>query len=228
MKHDFIRKLPLGPAFLACARAARKGSRKAFAASRDFLYMRILRHSPKIGMREDAPSRQSLADLIDFVMTGREGQITMVEIGSYRGESAELFLKTGRVARIYCIDPWQPFYDKDDKTSFTDMESVERDFDARFANDARVVKVKGTVDDFVAQFCGADAPTIDFVYIDGCHTRPAVQHDIDQTLQHIHPRIATAGHDYWNADVKGVVNEMFGRPDKEFPDTSWVHFMDKS
>ena len=147
----------------------------------------------------------------------------MAEIGSYRGESAELFLSTGKVSHIYCIDPWKPFYDKSDPAAYTDMAKVERTFDSRFADDNRVTKIKGTIDDFVDMMSRRNAGMhIDFVYIDGCHTREATEHDISVVMEHIKPGLAIAGHDYVGfSGVKIAVDSRFGKPDKIFSDTSW-------
>lgn len=146
----------------------------------------------------------------------------MVEVGSYRGESAQLFLESGKISKIYCIDPWKPFYDNTDSASFTDMKQVESDFDKRFANDKRVVKVKGTIDDFAPR---REDPEIDFVYIDGCHTYEATMHDIQVAMSVIRPKRAIAGHDWAWQGVQKAVTEQLGSPDKIFPDTSWLKYL---
>ena len=175
-------------------------------------------------MRPEGESREGLVRLIESV--GHDS-LTMVEIGSYKGESAEIFLATGKVKRIYCIDPWQMYYDPDDGAAFTDMVKVEADFDRRHASDPRVVKVRGTVDTFVEQYTNNDevAGKVDLVYIDGLHTYEGVHHDIEMTLSHIKPRLAIAGHDYhrdgWPGIVKAI-DELLGVPDSTFVDGSWL------
>lgn len=171
-------------------------------------------------MRNNEQVRESLRLLLASI--GLENGV-MVEIGSYRGESAEVFLGTGRLKRLYCVDPWKGFYDVDDGAAFTDMRKVEADFDRRHAADARVVKCKGTIDDFVEQFKGIP---VDVVYIDGLHTYEGVRHDIETAQRLIKPRLAIAGHDFnpnWPGR-KAAVLELLGEPDKVFADTSWVKF----
>lgn len=171
-------------------------------------------------MRDNEQFRESLRLLLASI--GLENGV-MVEIGSYRGESAEVFLGTGRLKRLYCVDPWKGFYDVDDGAAFTDMRKVEADFDRRHAADARVVKCKGTIDDFVEQFKGIP---VDVVYIDGLHTYEGVRHDIETAQRLIKPRLAIAGHDFnpnWPGS-KAAVLELLGEPDKVFADTSWVKF----
>ena len=182
----------------------------------------------KFLMRPDDISRSGLAELISEL---NHNNIVMVEIGSYRGESAEIFLETNKVAKIYCVDPWKMFYDPDDGASFTDMAIVEADFDRRQEADSRIVKVKGTIDVFVDNFINkVDQPcAIDMVYIDGLHTYEGVKHDIEMTVKYIRPRIAIAGHDYsdsknggtWPGVVRAI-HETIGIPDKTFPDGSWL------
>ena len=173
-------------------------------------------------MRATEVEKQSLIDLVKSLPA--DGNMVMIEIGSYRGESAQIFLGTNRFSRIYCIDPWKMYYDNDDGAAFTDMAEVERDFDRRVGGDQRIVKIKGTIDDFLEMH--ADEK-IAFAYVDGCHTYKAVKHDLQQILTHCRPSIAVGGHDYTDAGwdgLKRAVGEAVGIPDKVFPDTSWVKF----
>ena len=179
----------------------------------------------QIKMRESDIARKSLIALVDSLKS--DAPMVMVEIGSYRGESARIFLDTNRFSRIYCVDPWKMYYDDNDGAAFTDMAEVERDFDRRVGEDGRVVKVKGTVDDFLRRH--PDMP-IDFAYVDGCHTYEAVKYDLQRILSARPPRIALAGHDYTDkpwAGVKRAIEECVGKPDAVFPDTSWVKYHDK-
>lgn len=172
-----------------------------------------------ITMRSEGAFRDGLLDLISHLAN----DCTMAEIGSYRGESTELFLKSGKVSQIFCIDPWKPFYDSNDAASYTDMQQVENDFDSRFRNNPHVIKVKGTIDDFAAM----PHINLDFVYIDACHTYEATKHDIRISLTTLKPAFAIGGHDYTTAGggVKQAVDEIFGVPDLIFDDTSWIKFL---
>lgn len=179
----------------------------------------------KIQMRPDDSSKKALLDLIGYL---DRDELTMVEIGSYRGESAEVFLSSGKVKRLYCVDPWQMYYDDNDGAAFTDMSKVEADFDRRHGTDARVVKVKGTVDTFVNLFAD-ELKNVDLVYIDGLHTYDGVKHDIEMTKQFIRPKVAIAGHDFcpgtWDGSVRAI-KESLGVPDAVFADTSWIKIVD--
>lgn len=174
-------------------------------------------------MRTTDAERHSLVELVE-ALPG-EGQLVMIEVGSYRGESAEIFLGTNRFSRIYCIDPWKGNYDSNDWSSFTNMAEVERDFDKRVGGDGRIVKVKGTIDTFLEQYPDVE---VDFAYVDGCHTYEAVKYDLQKVMANRRPRVAVGGHDYCDKDWEGVrraIEECIGRPDARFADTSWVKFL---
>ena len=172
-------------------------------------------------MRGTETERKALISLVESLPT--ESPMVMIEVGSYRGESAQLFLGTNRFSRIYCIDPWKMYYDVNDGAAFTDMAEVERDFDQRVGTDERVVKVKGTIDTFLEQYPDV---AIDFAYVDGCHTYEAVKHDLQCIMSACSPRVAIGGHDYeksWEG-VRNAIEECLGKPDNVFPDTSWVKY----
>lgn len=174
-------------------------------------------------MRSGGSSRSGLVDLLRCVGSGH---LTLVEIGSYAGESAEVFLSTGLVDRIYCVDPWRSGYDATDEASSSDMAEVESAFDKRFSGDSRVVKIKGTIDDFVAGY-GEVLGHVDGVYIDGCHLPECVAHDISVSMDKIRPSRFIAGHDYNNRDwpVRDVVVSMLGDAHDVFSDDSWVVYI---
>ena len=185
------------------------------------LYYRL--NPRKSLMRADSYARDALVELVGSLPSNR--QMVMVEVGSFRGESAEIFLNTNRFSRIYCIDPWKNFYDKNDWASFSNMAKVERDFDRRVGGDERVVKVKGTIDTFFERYPNI---ALDFAYIDGCHTYDAVKHDLTKIMTTSRPRVAVAGHDFLEKEWEGVtraVKECIGSPDAVFPDTSWVKYL---
>ena len=97
--------------------------------------------------------------------------ICMLEVGSYAGESADIFASTGKVAKLFCIDPWQPGYDSRDIASSSNFTEVEQAFDKVMEEHPTLMhKFKGTLQDFVKHF-----PEMrpDAVYIDAEHTYEA-------------------------------------------------------
>ena len=143
----------------------------------------------------------------------------MIEIGSYQGESMEMFVGSGSVDTIVCIDPWKNGYDSNDIASSSDMVEVESMFDKRADNarkTTKVIKHKGTIDTFLQseEFKQIECK-VDLVYIDGCHTYESCKHDIEICMKFIKPRFVIAGHDYveqWSG-VMQAVDESFGKPD---------------
>lgn len=170
-----------------------------------------------IKMREKQQERDALKQLIDQTYLDK---IVMIEVGSYAGESADIFASTGKVKTLYCIDPWKSGYDSRDIASSSDFAEVESEFDrvAKKHGDI-IVKFKGTLEQFIEK-----NPEVkpDVIYIDACHTYEAVKQDIQNAMS-LKPEFI-GGHDYcdgWSG-VKRAINERFGAPDKTFFDESWI------
>ena len=170
-------------------------------------------------MRGSSHQISGLKDLIIWI--GDVKNLTLVEIGSYRGESARIFLDSGKFSRIYCVDPWENCYDVNDFAGFTNMKLAEKDFDERAGNDSRITKVKGTIETLVENY-----PELhpDVIYVDGCHTYDAVKNDLTISLNKLKPRLAICGHDFSDAfsGCREAIIETCGVPDKTFADTSWA------
>lgn len=175
----------------------------------------------------------TLSDLISFVRFGNANgkKIVMVEVGSYAGQSMECFAKSGMVAAICCIDPWEGGWDSRDPASSTDMAYVESLFDKRMESMreiASVVKFKWTFKEFVKspvyQKFVSDFGDVDFVYIDALHTYDGAKGDIEIARDIVKPTLAIGGHDYvrrWDGVIRAV-DETVGKPDRVFSDYSWV------
>ena len=175
-----------------------------------------------ITMRPAGAPARSIGALMRCIGGGRG-----CEVGSYQGESAQLMLGSPTVTKLYCVDPWLSGYDMQDAASTSDMSQVERAFDERIGGDPRIVKCKGTLDDFAQMLSGA---RLDFVYVDANHQYGPCKHDLLLVKDIIKPRII-AGHDYYDSPkswpgVKRAVDELFGEPDVRFPDSSWLVFLD--
>lgn len=190
----------------------------------DVQYLYIMEFD-NIKLYKQRPTSIGLPDLVDSVYKKVNRQLTMIEIGSYIGESMEIFAKTGKLSTIICIDPWYT-YQK------SGIGIVEKQFDlcqtnvvnSTFTN---IIKHKGILDDFILTDIWKNYKNnIDFVYIDGNHQYNFVKHDIEVCLNDIKPLIAICGHDYYKnwPDVVKAVNEFFYKPDLIFSDTSWLKF----
>ena len=161
--------------------------------------------------------RQGLIDFIAALPNVKGMQ--MLEVGSYAGESAEIFAKSRKFADIVCIDPWQGGYDERDEASQSNMAAAEAAFDRVMNRHWKIRKFKGTLAEFTEMH-----PFMrpDLVYIDACHTYEGCKGDIQEALK-LEPKII-AGHDYavWCSGVMRAVDEVLGTPHRRFQDSSWL------
>ena len=164
-----------------------------------------------------------LQDLIDEWLVNKKDLIG-IEIGSYAGESTEMFINSGAFKTLYCIDPWQVGYDPDDETACKKLLKSELAFDIRFKNNPVVKKLKMTSSDAVFQF---EDNSIDFVYIDGNHQYEFTRVDILNYFPKVKSHGIIAGHDYGGPTTPGVkraVLECFCKPPlRTYLDYSWMY-----
>lgn len=148
---------------------------------------------------------------------------TIVELGSYMGESSLIFSEEFPNGTIYCIDSWEGGFDHSDTCSRDDYNMVEEQFNKRLALTKNITKIKG--------LSTSEKIECDVVYIDACHQYECVKSDI----LHWQPlvRKVISGHDYYANDafirihphiagVKLAVDELLGAPDQLFNDGSWI------
>lgn len=127
---------------------------------------------------------------------------TVIEIGSDRGVSTELFLLTA--ARVVAVDPWENL------SSF--QEFVERCSGYPHLEICRG-KCPEALDKFGAEF--------DICYIDADHSYEAVRRDILACTRIVKPEGWLAGHDYHQPQVERAVLSMLDDP-IIFRDGSWL------
>ena len=178
----------------------------------------------KMVMRNAPSLSEGLRNLAEDIKAELGDNITLVEIGSYMGESAEIFAQVLPNATIICIDPFLSDYDEKDSASSTDFIEVEQQFDLRTSAYPNIKKMKGYSTDFSVK--------CDAIYIDGRHSYEGVKEDI----LHWKPFVKSiySGHDYYlentetyirNPHIHGVkkaVNEILGNPNKTYSDGSWM------
>lgn len=168
-------------------------------------------------MRTDKEAKQGLRNLIELLGT----DLTGVEIGSYAGESAEVFATSGKFKTFYCVDFWKDNF-------YEGRATGEKEFDLMASKYPVIQKVKINSDNILERFKGL---RIDFVYVDADHTYESVKKDIANALILLNGRGVIAGHDYIDTPrnpfggVIKAVNEAFGKPDFIFEDTSWIKIL---
>jgi predicted O-methyltransferase YrrM len=166
-----------------------------------------------ITMRDSA-NTQGLIDLIEEF----PNNTVMAEIGCFAGESTLIFYQSGKIEKLYAIDPWENNWRDTPDVSKCDMKLVEKLFDERI-NNTDIVKLKMTMDEAVQLL-----PELDVIYIDGNHDYDYVLNDIELSLTKIKNGGIICGHDYHKNEigVLNAVNKMFGNPEKIFSDSSWM------
>lgn len=146
-------------------------------------------------------------DLFELMEQVKEENLTLVEVGSYMGESMEIFAKSGKFKKIYCVDPW---LDTDTTTDY--VSESEKHFDEKKELFDFVEKIKLTSYEASKKF---DDESIDMVYIDAEHTPEAIKNDIGYWLPKIKNEGYISGHDW---EFKGgilqnsIINSI-GNPD---------------
>lgn len=158
----------------------------------------------------------SLTPLIDSI---NGFNLSMVEIGSFTGESAEQFALSGKFSSITCIDSWtnDP---KSDAFVNCDMALAEQLFIIRTYKYHNINRMKEFSVPASHRFHNQ---AFDFVYIDADHEYSSVKQDIIHWLPKVKHGGYIGGHDF-SIDYPGVViavQEHFTSFEL-FPDTSWL------
>lgn len=180
-------------------------------------------------MRQADFLQKGLVDMIDFLSKkiGPLNEKSMIEIGSYAGESSVIFAK--KFGLVICVDPFIDDYDENDPTCYhAPMSVVEKAFDERTYNFQNILKIKETSDDFFTNAANNKVEKIDFIYIDGMHTYEQVKKDIENAKTFLNNDVKIiGGHDYSenHPGVKLAVDEFLGEPDVIFCDTSWIKIL---
>jgi glycosyltransferase involved in cell wall biosynthesis len=168
---------------------------------------------------------RDLCNYVSNVLCRSTSELSICEIGSYSGESTEVFAR--RFRTVVAVDPWQDNYDVNDPAcDYAPFAFVEEAFDSRMASFNNVVKIKATSDEAAKKLQGS---RFDVVYIDGLHTYDQVKQDILNYLPLT--TYVIAGHDLHEREWPGVhraVLEMFGETVRVFVDTSWAKILSTS
>jgi len=179
----------------------------------------------KLPLMRPAAICKSLLQAIDYVSKSIDiTQATMIEIGSFTGESTVMF--AARFKKVISVDPFITYavvsqistlrkY-KQDK-----WDQVMETFKERTKPFANITHLRLLSDEAVEKI---NEP-IDFVYIDGSHTYEQCKKDIQNYLSLIKENGIIGGHDYQKGfpGVVKAVNEVFGAPDIVFgTDGNWI------
>jgi hypothetical protein len=150
-------------------------------------------------------------------------EIRMIEIGSYMGESTQVFASSQGFNHIIAIDPLDGYEEFSEMFNY-DWKTVEKEFkiNTRYFDNITLLKdysynVVDTIEDNSQHM----------VYIDGDHSYAGVKRDIELFLPKIKEGGIIAGHDF-TAGHGGVIDavfEFFDRDLEIFDDESWWHII---
>jgi hypothetical protein len=173
-----------------------------------------------LGMRDEQYTN-GLKDLINSIKKYRDTKdMTMIEIGSYAGESTRLFADEFKT--VISIDPFMNDYDVNDPACHhMDLTNVYYEFKKNINQYDNIKHIRKTSDDAISELSSIE---VDFVYIDGLHTYEQVNQDIKNYLPIINENGFIGGHDFhknWQGVINAVV-ENLGQPGNVFSDTSWL------
>jgi predicted O-methyltransferase YrrM len=186
----------------------------------------ILESVEKTGMEKMIKPRQELRGeyrwvqgLKDLINYNENIKGSMLEIGSYIGESTYIFLESKKFNSITCLDMWAAGYDNNDSSS-SKMDGVEEEFDSLAKTSNGIIKKVKNSSEFITELF--EDNSFDFIYIDGNHTYEWVKQDIQKSLPKLKSGGFIAGHDYNWSGVKAAIDETIGDVDCSFQDTSWI------
>jgi len=148
---------------------------------------------------------------------------TMIEIGSYMGESTMMFASTGLFSTIYSIDPLDGYEEFNEMHNYS-WEFIRDEFTKNTKYFDSIVHLQDFSYNVVNEF---ENDSIDFIYIDGSHSEENVRRDLELYLPKLKKNGIIAGHDYLELvwpDLVKVVTDIVGKPDIVFSDTSWIKF----
>lgn len=161
--------------------------------------LEALHQAPRHEKAPPGPFNQ-IGGLLELIVYARPASV--LEIGSHRGVSTEVFLL--HCAEVAVVDPWP-------------HEEPYRAFLDRCAAYQNLRIVRGKSPEELGRF----APkSFDLCYIDGEHYEPDVLADIRGCAPLVSKWIA--GHDFNHASVAKSVRFLLGEPEKVFSDSSWI------
>lgn len=164
---------------------------------------------------------ECLQELVDFIGYEKDlSKMTMIEIGSYIGESTTLFAR--HFGQVISVDPFENNYDMTDEACHhADFEDVYEKFLENIAPFKNIehLRLSSRVASVFLRLA-----KVDFVYIDGNHLYEYVTSDIKNYIPLIKSSGYIGGHDYteWHPNVMNAVNDVLGVPDITFCDGSWL------
>lgn len=148
-------------------------------------------------------------DLYRAVVNGFANNSTFIEVGSWKGRSSAFMaveiINSGKNIKFHCVDTWEG------SEEHANEEVIKNNtlFNV-FCNNIDPVKnaihpVKMSSTEAAKLY---ENNSIDFIFIDACHTYDCVKEDIINWFPKVKPNGILAGHDYSWETVKKAVHEL--------------------
>lgn len=173
--------------------------------------LKTLYNKPRFYTKHFSPEN-NVKDLHTLIKKYLNSETIMVEIGSFAGTSSELFALF--VKHIYCVDPYLPYKEMDNK-----IYIAEQEFDTLLSKYNNITKVKKTSELASHDF---EDRSLDFIYIDGAHDYDNVYKDIQLWLPKVKSGGFIGGHDHYNHDVRKAISDSNLKVIETFKESSWI------
>jgi hypothetical protein len=155
-----------------------------------------------------------LIEMMNYINEIDNSSKNMIEIGTFLGESATIFLAYKNINKLYCID------------NFWESEKIKSICKKRLANYIANNRCEIIEDKSENVLLNIEKP-IHIVYIDGSHSFKDVLYDLETSYKLLEQNGFLCGHDYKNdtLEVKNAVNFFMEKYNikniKIFVDSSW-------
>ena len=140
---------------------------------------------------------------ISYVARELGQDLIVAEVGVYAGINAQDMLDWLHIKKLYLIDPFQEYTDRDGEHPQSRMDEAREITTDRFKEYSAIVEI------VVATSIEASEKLknvlFDFVYIDACHLHPHIDCDIAAWYPLIKVGGVLAGHDYDAPTVREAV-----------------------
>jgi predicted O-methyltransferase YrrM len=164
-------------------------------------------------MRVVELQRNGLLDLIQRLPCN----INMIEIGSYSGESTDLFLESGKIRSLVVID----YFKDNNQDVLFPMKDVYNSFKFRILDNYDISLFKMPSSKALPLLQNG---YFDFIYIDGSHDFDSVVNDIKMSLPLLKDHAIIGGHDYCDSwpGIQQATEMLLGGVTEIFQDSSWI------
>jgi hypothetical protein len=157
-------------------------------------------------MQTDAASRADFGYFLNELKLVGVG----VEVGVFRGEFAQMLLRSWRGSLLILVDPWKHLPNYFDSWNLTndEMEANYRSTIARLAPHSNRIRILRLMSHEAA--LNVDDDSCDFIYIDANHAYEAVSADLRTWYPKLRRGGLMAGHDYFDARADSSLEPIMG------------------